>query len=151
MLMLSEFSRFRVADGRGARARLDDLAVALLEDDHPPVTLLLYTGGDKRQRSLKWEAASVERGRGEIKVEDLGAGRTVSPDSLKDEVLLTRDVLDALVLDLQNRRATRANDLALEERDGVLRLRAADTTARALLRRPTRGPFPRPPARSLYA
>jgi CBS domain-containing protein len=150
MFMLSELSRFRVADGRGAHARLDDLAVALLEGDHPPVTLVLYTGDDRHQRALKWEAVKVERERKEIKVEDLGAGREVAPDSLKDEVLLTRDVLDALVLDLQNRRATRANDLALEERDGTLRLRAADTSARALLRRLTRGLFHTPPEHALY-
>lgn len=150
MFMLSEFSRFRVADGRGGRARLDDLAVALLEDDHPPVTFLLYTGEDRRQRALDWKDVSVSREDREIKVRDLGAGREVAPDSLEQEVLLTRDVLDALVLDLQNRRATRANDLALEEQDGRLRLRAADTSARALLRRLTRGHLFEPPDESLY-
>jgi magnesium transporter len=151
MFMLSEFSRFRVADERGGRARLDDLAIALLEDDHPPVTFILYTGDDRRQRALDWkDVAAVSREEKEIKVRDLGAGREVAPDSTEDEVLLTRDVLDALVLDLQNRRATRANDLALEEADGRLRLRAADTSARALLRRLTRGLFSTPPADSLY-
>jgi magnesium transporter len=149
--MLSELRRFGVADEGGARARLDDLAVALLDGDYPPVTLLLYTGGDNRQRSLKWEAMSaVSREDREIKVKDLGAGRTVTPGSLEGEVLLVRDVLDALVLDLQNRRATRANDLALEEQDGKLYLRAADTSARALLRRLTRGLFSEPPGGALY-
>src|SRR5919199_6144829 len=148
MLMLSELLRFRVTDERGARARLDDLAVALLEGDHPPVTLLLYTDDDRRQRSLKWESASVARGEKEVRVKDLGAGREVAPGALTDEVQLARDVLDPLVLDLQNRRATRANDLALEEEGGLLRLRAADTSARALLRRLTRGLFPTPPADS---
>ncbi|PYS77089.1 MAG: hypothetical protein DMF66_11180, partial [Acidobacteria bacterium] len=151
MLMLSELRRFRVGDERGARARLDDLAVALLDGDYPPVTLLLYTGDDKRQRSLKWESVSaVSHEDKEIRVEDLGAGEPVAPDSFKDEVLLARDVLDALVLDLQNRRATRANDLALEEEGGKLVLRAADTSARALLRRLTRGLFSEPPGHALY-
>jgi CBS domain-containing protein len=151
MFMLSEFRRFHVADERGHRARLDDLAVALLEDDHPPVTLLIYTGEDRRRRALEWkDVTAVSREEKEIKVRDLGAGREVARDSMEGEVLLTRDVLDALVLDLQNRRATRANDLALEEQDGTLRLRAADTSARALLRRLTRGLFSEPPADSLY-
>ena len=79
MLMLSELLRFRVADDVGARARLDDLAVALLEGDHPPVTLLLYTGDDGRRRSLKWDSAGVARGEKEIRVKDLGAGRAVAP------------------------------------------------------------------------
>jgi CBS domain-containing protein len=151
MLMLSELLRFRVADERGARARLDDLAVALLEGDHPPVTLLLYTDDDGRRRSLRWEGARVARGEKEIRVKDLGAGRAVAPGALADEVLLARDVLDALVLDLQNRRATRANDLALEEEGGRLSLRAADTSARALVRRLTRGLLsPGPPGHALY-
>jgi magnesium transporter len=151
MFMLSELSRFHVADEGGERARLDDIAVALLEGDYPPAVRLIYTGDDKRQRSLKWDAVSaVSREEKEIKVEDLGAGEAVAPDSLKDEVLLVRDVLDALVLDLQNRRATRANDLALEERDGKLRLRAADTSGRALIRRLARGLFSEPPGDTLY-
>jgi CBS domain-containing protein len=53
---------------------------------------------------------------------------------------LRRDVLDALILDLQNRRAARANDLWLEE-SGELRLRlaAADISGRAIWRRLSRG------------
>ncbi len=43
--------------------------------------------------------------------------------------------LDALVLDLQNRRAVRANDLQLEEVDGQLQLKAADASVNAILRR----------------
>ena len=56
-------------------------------------------------------------------------------------VLLRAGILDALVLDLQNRRATRANDLLLEEKDHQLFLRAADTGLGAVARRLTRGIF----------
>jgi CBS domain-containing protein len=151
MLMLSELCRFRVRDRRGARARLQDVAVALLEAEYPPATRVLYAGDGGRIRSLEWGAVrGVSREEKEIEVEDLDAGREVSPDSFKDEVLLARDVLDALVLDLQNRRVTRANDLALEEEGGKLRLRAADTSARALLRRLARGLFAEPPEAALY-
>lgn len=55
------------------------------------------------------------------------------------EVLLSDGILDALVLDLQNRRATRANDLWLEENDGNLLLHSADTSFSAMLRRLTGG------------
>jgi magnesium transporter len=151
MLMLSELRRFSVRDQRGARARLQDIAVALLEAEHPPATRVLYAREGGRPCSLKWEAVhKVSREEKEIEVEDLEAGEEVSPDSFKDEVLLVRDVLDALVLDLQNRRATRANDLALEEEGGKLTLRAADTSARALLRRLARGLFAEPPEGALY-
>jgi Mg/Co/Ni transporter MgtE len=50
-------------------------------------------------------------------------------------------VLDALILDLQNRRATRANDLWLDQEGGQLRLSGADTSARAILRRLFRRPY----------
>jgi hypothetical protein len=43
--------------------------------------------------------------------------------------------LDALIIDLQNRRVTRANDLWLEEEGSRLLLRAADTSVCAILRR----------------
>jgi CBS domain-containing protein len=151
MLMLSELRRFRVRDRRGARARLQDVAVALLEAEYPPATRVIYSCDGGRLRSLKWDAVrGVSLEAKEVEVEGLDAGREVSPDSFKDEVLLVRDVLDALVLDLQNRRATRANDLALEVEGGKLRLRAADTSARALLRRLSRGLFAEPPEEALY-
>jgi Mg/Co/Ni transporter MgtE len=56
-------------------------------------------------------------------------------------VLLQAGILDALILDLQNRRATRANDLLLAEDGERLELRAADTGLGAMLRRLTRGRF----------
>ena len=56
-------------------------------------------------------------------------------------VLLADGILDALVLDLQNRRATRANDLLLEEEGDQLQLRAADTGFGAILRRLNRGRY----------
>jgi CBS domain-containing protein len=151
MVMLSELRRFRVVDDRGGSAQLNDLSVALLEGEHPPVTRLFYQGDDKRQMALEWAGMRrVEVAARRLVVADLAAGERASPDSLGDEVLLVRDVLDSLVLDLQNRRTTRANDLSLEEEGGRLLLCAADTSARALLRRLSRGLFAHAPDDSLY-
>ncbi len=61
--------------------------------------------------------------------------RSENPQVSAPEVLLERDVLDGMVLDLQNRRATRANDLLLQDD----RLIAVDVSVRAVLRRLTRG------------
>src|SRR5262249_4110847 len=69
---------------------------------------------------------------------------------LTQEVLLRRDVLDALILDLKNRRATRANDLCLKEETGRLSLWAADVGGRAILRRLSRGVFGAQPGDILY-
>jgi Mg/Co/Ni transporter MgtE len=59
-------------------------------------------------------------------------------------------VIDALVLDLHNRRATRANDLWLEEEKGKLLLKAADTSSLAILRRLSHGLFGSGPSRASY-
>ncbi|HET8669439.1 MAG TPA: CBS domain-containing protein, partial [Candidatus Saccharimonadales bacterium] len=71
-------------------------------------------------------------------------------ETLERAVRLRRDVLDALILNLQNRRTTRANDLWLEEENGELRLSAADTSARAIWRRLSRGLYHGIDRSSLY-
>jgi CBS domain-containing protein len=140
--MLSKLRRFDLVDDHGRRARLSDLSVALLDGDYPPVTHLFFSGTNNKRETLSWEAVrSIDWHNRQIKVDDLHAGRAATTESLAKEVLLRHDVLDALVIDLQNRRATRANDLWLEEKDGQLQLRAADTSTRAILRRLSRGMY----------
>ena len=58
------------------------------------------------------------------------AGQPVAADSLEKEVWLGRDILDSLVLELRDRRATRANDLWLDDEGGQWHLHGADTTVR---------------------
>jgi magnesium transporter len=137
---LSRLRRFAVVDARGRKAVLVDLAVALLRDDHPPVTRLLLRGGGRRRLELPWSAvASIQASDLRIDVADLGEATETAAEAPKEEVLLCREVQDALILDLQNRRTVRANDLLLHEEDGCLRLHGADASLRAVLRRLTRG------------
>ncbi|HEV7858641.1 MAG TPA: CBS domain-containing protein [Pyrinomonadaceae bacterium] len=152
MVMLSKLRRFRLVDDAGRHARLADLAVALLDGDYPPVTHLFFFSQAKKQfMRLPWEAVkSFNAHASRILVADLDAAEEVSLDALDHDVLLHHDILDALVLDLQNRRSTRANDLQLEEEDGKLLLRAADTSFQAILRRLTRGRYSRVATRTLY-
>jgi CBS domain-containing protein len=99
---------------------------------------------------LPWHAVTgVDWPHGRIYVKNFGAARPVTDGSLRQEVLLKRDVLDALVLDLFKRVATRANDLLLEEENGKLLLKAADTSSLAVLRRLSRGMFGHRPSRAL--
>jgi CBS domain-containing protein len=151
MVMLSKLRRFDLVDESGRRAKLADLAVALLDADYPPVTQLIFHNEKKEKKILAWdEVRSIDWAARSFKVSDLDAGRTLQTGKLKQDVLLRRDVLDALVLDLQNRRATRANDLQLEEEDGKLVLRAADTSVHAIIRRMTRGRFAEVHGKALY-
>lgn len=142
MVMLSQLRRSKLTDEQGRQASLMDLSVALLDGDHPPVTRLYFLDSERRKHSIPWESVrSIDWNAGLIKVADIKAAQVESTGSLAKEVLLGDGILDALVLDLQNRRATRANDLWLEEENNQLLLRAADTGFAAILRRLTGGRF----------
>jgi magnesium transporter len=142
MVMLSHLRHFALVDAHQRYTQVADFAVALLEGDYPPVTHLFFHAPDKQLLALPWDAVrTVDWRARQITIADLAAGREAPPESLRHAVLLNHDILDALILDLQNRRATRANDLWLEEGDGKLLLRAADTSVRAVLRRLSRGRY----------
>ena len=140
MVMLSELLHFRVIDAQGETTRLSDMAIGELNTDYPLVTHLIYRQNHNTESALPWKAVkTMDRHRREIHLRDsLHAWAT---DPANQAVYLRRDVLDALILDLQNRRVTRANDLWLEEASGQMRLSAADTSARAILRRLVRGRY----------
>lgn len=134
-VMLSKLSHFDIVDEKGSSARLADLSVALLDSDYPPVTNLFYET-DKKFMKLSWETVeSVDWKNRKIKVSNLGEAEEVSTVAKNNYVLLRHEILDALLLDLENRRPIRANDLMLEESDGGLQLRAADSSLGAILRR----------------
>ncbi len=151
MLMFSQLRRFILADDQNRRARLGDVSVALLDGDHPPVTRLYFLNSKKQRHSISWERVkSIDWANRLIRVVDLEEAQGESTDSMAKQVLIGDGILDALILDLQNRRATRANDLGLEESDGKLFLRSADTSLSAMLRRLTGGRFGRVSPEELY-
>ena len=142
MVMLSDFLRFRLIGSGGRQPRLVDLAVDLSAGDYPPVTRMMLR--ERRARtellSLPWSVVEdVDWLAGAIKVASFAEAKVASLEELKRAVLLRRDVLDALVIDLQRRNATLANDLWLEGDGQELRLRAADIGKWAVVRRLARG------------
>jgi CBS domain-containing protein len=148
--MLSQLRRFDLTDDHGRKARLSDLSVDVLEGDYPTVTRLYFRKA-KKTSSLSWEdVESIDWSSRTIKVANLNDCQRESAKSMASQVLLHDGILDALILDLQNRRATRANDLCLEEEDGKLLLRSADTGMSALLRRLTGGRYGRLSSDTLY-
>jgi CBS domain-containing protein len=151
MAMLSKLWYFCLLDDGGGRHALADIAVALLKSDYPAVTHFLYRNSEGQQMMLPWHAVKgIDWRHAQINVSSFEFAQSVTEQSLRKVVLLRRDVLDALVLDLQNRRATRANDLWLEEENGSLLLKAADTSSLAILRRLSRGLFGSGPSRAPY-
>jgi CBS domain-containing protein len=149
MVMLSELLRFRVADDDGETTALTDLAIRQLDVDYPLVTHLIYRQNQHAERVLPWKAVKgIDQANRQIQVRDYTQAREL--ETLGRAVRLRNEVLDALLLDLQNRRVTRANDLWFERQNGRLRLSAADTGARAILRRLTRGWYRGVDRRVLY-
>ncbi len=140
--MLTTLSRFGVYDAGGRRAAVTDFSIDLLADEHPPVTGVYFRRDMHRSDDMfvPWERLdSIDWQAHRFHVADLDAQAVADARNppMAERVLLRRDILDALILDLQNRRATRANDLALqlEETGPRLRLVAADTSFVAMLRR----------------
>lgn len=147
MVMLTELLGFLVWDEHGKKTRLTDLCVELLEDDYPPVTHLLYLH-ETEIRHLDWaEVTSVDLRRRRITVNNLSIGRKIDEDN---DVLLRRDILDALVIDLLGRRTTRVTDLLLGNDEGSLRIKGADAGLAAMARRITRGRFGRVDREALF-
>lgn len=150
-MLLSDLLGFQVADGQGRRARLGDLAVDLSGGDYPTVTRFILAGsGPHTRTAIAWSGQERLDGAGRrLVLDDLGGARPVADEELARAVLLERDVLDALVIDLEHCQATRANDLWLEARDGHLYLAGADLSPWAVLRRLGRGRLGRGPAQDL--
>ncbi len=147
MVMFTEILRYQIEDDKRRRTPLVDLGIELLEDDYPPVTHVLFDHGGKL-RKVKWsDVAKIDARAKLIHIADFD---TVREREDEHDLLLGRDLLDALVLDLLGRRTTRICDLWLEYDDGTLRLRGADAGFAALLRRVSRGLVARPKKESLF-
>jgi magnesium transporter len=139
MVMFSGLRWFQIVDEKNQCRPLEDLAVALLDADYPPVTQLFFLK-DNEFMQLDWAyVRSVNPADKKINVTDLDIARPTKRAEIGSDVLIGDDILDALVLDLLNRRTTRANDLKLEIEGKDLRLRAVDAGMSGMLRRITRG------------
>jgi magnesium transporter len=147
MGMLMELLRYKATDEGGRSASVSDLEIELLDDDHPPVTALIVSADDEPLR-VPWEQViSMDNDARTLTVRDLKLG---SDGERPDAVLLKRDILDSLILDLLGRRTTRVCDLMLENEDGTLRLIGADAGFSAMLRRVFRGRWPKVDPKEMF-
>ncbi|HEX8396406.1 MAG TPA: CBS domain-containing protein [Pyrinomonadaceae bacterium] len=152
MLMLSELKKFRIVDSQGNRIKLVDLAIKdSAKVDYPPGYRLYFFNENGELASLRWETVrEINLKKREISVESFSGGEVFSPDVLAKEIFLLRDVLDAIIIDLQNRRATRANDVWLEEKAGEIIIRGADASLKAIFRRLSGGRLGKPNENEIY-
>ena len=148
MVMLTQILRYDVSDRAGRSARVADLCIDLLEEDYPTVTHILFDHGGKLCQEELSNVAEFDWANKRILMEDLDHCEEQKEED--KHVLLVRDIMDALVLDLLGRRTTRVCDLRLLEEDGVLRLVGADAGLGAMIRRVTGGRIGRVEKESLF-
>src|SRR3954447_23527155 len=139
MVMLSRLRTFDLVDARGRRASRPDFRIGMADGDYPPVTDLIFRNDEGQEQEVPVENLErIDTAKRQLVIKDLSAARPTEKAESETEVLLDRDVKDAMVLDLQNRRAVRANDLWLEYEEGELKLKAADIGIAGILRRISR-------------
>ncbi|MFN7926797.1 MAG: CBS domain-containing protein [Blastocatellia bacterium] len=145
MLRVSALSHWLLTDAHSQEARLHDLGIDLFAEEYPSVQFILWHNDKKQLMALRWnDVQQVDYAQRRLAVQDLSAAAVAAPDWLARQTLLRRDVLDSLLLDLENRRAARANELWLAATDDPrprLVLQAADASWQAVFRRLTRGWF----------
>jgi magnesium transporter len=134
--LLSHLRRFRVRDEHGTEGTFSDLELEVGDHEYPPIRSVLatYKGACRRAKLVAVDTAARV-----LRVEDLRDCQEFSRTELDGALLLIRDVLDSLLIDLQHRSTTRANDLRLVGDAAALRLEQVDTSLRAVVRRLTRG------------
>jgi magnesium transporter len=137
LLRLSELQRWPVCDDRGVRTRWIDLSIDLSVRDYPPIRCLLIAGPDGTPAALPWPETSLQERT--IRIPAIGDARPLDDEELAQLVLLRRDLLDALLLDMAGQRAVRANDVWLRYDATGLVVAGIDVSPWAVLRRLSRG------------
>ncbi|MDQ4122072.1 MAG: CBS domain-containing protein [Acidobacteriota bacterium] len=144
--------KFRIVDSQKTSVKLVDVAIRdSAKVDYPPVYRLYFFNESGELASLRWETVrEIKLKEREISVEGFSGCEVFSHDVLEKEIFLFRDVLDAIIIDLQNRRVTRANDIWLEVKAGEITVRGADASVKAIFRRLSGGKFGKPEENEIY-
>jgi magnesium transporter len=132
MLYLSQLINAPIRDRDGERiATVRDL-IARMGEGYPPVTGLVARQGRRDFFVPINTVASIDADGVVLSSAKLNIGRFERRDS---EILLSRDVLDRQIIDVNGKRVVRVNDVQIAPVDGLYRLIGADVGARALLAR----------------
>ncbi len=129
MLRLTSLLGIEVRRGSDYLGRLVDLS-AIEEDGRPPIGSAWARRGRREVIGIGLDAG-FEISDQALVVEDGAGEETVAGAGL----LLARHVLDAQLIDLQEKRLVRVGDVLIEEEEDGLRLAGVETGARPVLRR----------------
>jgi magnesium transporter len=134
MLYLSEIIGKPVHDATGeAFETIADLVIYQGTEKFPRITGILLNGDRSRVAVIPWNAVSEFTAAGtRLRVER----RSLTPRPLQpDEILLREDILDTQVVDTDDIKVVRVNDLELRQVGNEVRVVGADVGTRSLLRR----------------
>ncbi len=132
MLYLSQLINAPIRDRDGERiATVRDL-IARIGEGYPPVTGLVARQGRREFFIPTGAIASIATEGVTLSSAQLNIARFERRDG---EILLSRDVLDRQIIDVNGKRVVRVNDLQIAPVEGSYRLIGADVGARALLAR----------------
>ncbi len=140
MLYLSQVIGKSVYDAAGeAFDTVSDLVIYHGTEKFPRITGVLLSGDRSRLAIIPWDAVAEFSAAGiRLRVER----RRLTPRPLQpDEILLRDDILDGQVVDTDDIKVVRVNDLELRQVGNEVRVVGADVGTRALLRRLGLEPF----------
>jgi CBS domain-containing protein len=140
MLYLSQVIGKPVYDAAGeAFDTVNDLMIFHGTEKFPRITGILLRGDRSRLAVIPWDAVAEFSSAGiRLRVER----RRLTPRPLQpDEVLLRDDILDGQVVDTDDIKVVRVNDLELRQTGSEIRVVGADVGTRAILRRLGLEPF----------
>lgn len=132
MVFLSELIKRQVVDATGTRVgKLTDVVVSA-DKPYPKVKALGVHSSDKKDIDIPWEQVAALERPIKLKVE----GQYVKAYVAKEhEVHLVADVLDRQVVDVDDKKLRRVNDLQFAPANGSYRLIGVDIGVTGLLRR----------------
>src|SRR5438552_7406945 len=133
MLYLSQVLGRPILDLEGERvATLKDVIVRLGEDDHPPVAGFVARFGRRQFFLSRWRISDFGQSGVRLNSDILALRPFMRRDG---EVLLTRDVLDKQLIDVDGKRVVRVNDVQIIEAANEWRVTGSDVSLIGLWRR----------------
>src|SRR2546430_14835164 len=133
MLYLSQVLGRPILDLEGERvATLKDVIVRLGEDDHPPVAGFVARYRRRDFFLPRWRISDFGQSGVRLNSDILDLRPFMRRDG---EVLLTRDVLDKQLIDVDGKRVVRVNDVQIIEAANEWRVTGADVSLTGLWRR----------------
>jgi len=132
MLYLSQLINAPVRDRTGERIATTHDLLVYFGEGHPPLNGIIARQG-RRDFFVKFsDVASIAAGNVTLSTTKINLDPFERRDS---EILLSRDVLDRQIIDVNGKRVVRVNDIQIAFVDGQYRVIGVDVGARALLGR----------------